>query len=105
LDDSDRDPDSRQEALASQDVVQWLGGEREEYNSIMEHDVYDLVEREPGMKVYKTRPVYKKKRNEMGIVVRWKVRFNVAAYKNTMHQGIDFAEKYAGTARWQTVVL
>ena len=57
------------------------------------------------MKVYKQRPVYKNKRDEHGLIDRYKVRFTVAAYAKTMRQGIDYKEKYAATAHWSTYML
>ena len=57
------------------------------------------------MKVYKSRPVYKRKRDHDGKVVRHKARFTIAAYKRTMREGIDYQDKYASTAMWTTVLL
>ena len=57
------------------------------------------------MKVYKPRPVYKRKRDHEGKVVRHKARFTIAAYKRTMREGIDYQDKYASTAMWTTVLL
>ena len=57
------------------------------------------------MKVYKQRPVYKKKRDTMGLIDRYKVRFTVAAYAKTLTKGIDYKEKYAANAHWSTYVL
>ena len=57
------------------------------------------------MRVFKQRPVYKKKRDAMGLIDRYKVRFTVAAYAKSMTKGIDYKEMYAANAHWSTYVL
>ena len=52
------------------------------------------------MKIFKAKLVFKRKRSD-----ERKVRCVVAAFKKMFKKGIDFKESYAGTARWNTVVL
>ena len=99
------DPQNRKEALASNEAQYWLLAEEEEAASHRHHNTTKLVKREQWMKVYKQRPVYKKKRDEHGLIDRYKARFTVAAYAKTMKQGIDYKEKYAATAHWSTYML
>ena len=59
-----------------------------------------VVKAEPWMKIFKAKLVFKRKRSG-----ERKVRCVVAAFKKLLKKGIDFKESYAGTARWNTVIL
>ena len=52
------------------------------------------------MKIFKAKLVFKRKRSG-----ECKVRCVVAAFKKVFKKKIDFKESYAGTARWNTVIL
>ena len=52
------------------------------------------------MKIAKAKLVFKRKRSG-----ERKVRCVVAAFEKLLKKGIDFEESYAGTARWNTVIL
>ena len=104
IDDSP-DPKNREEAMESEDAPLWLQAEAEELASHRQHKTGVIMERRPDMKVLKSRPVYKKKRDAHNLVYRYKVRFTVAAYKHMMKQGINFEEKYASTSRWTTIII
>ncbi len=102
LEDGMPDPTTWEEALASDDAPLWLEADADEAASHRHHGTWRLVPPTPGVKVYKCKRVMKRKRDEMGRVTRYKVRWTVAAYKRVMKQGIDYSEKYAATARWET---
>ena len=52
------------------------------------------------MRIFKAKLVFKRKRSG-----ERKVCCAVAAFKKILKKGIDFKESYAGTARWNTVIL
>ena len=58
------------------------------------------VKLEPGMRVFKSKLLFKTK--PCG---KKKVRAVVQAFKRMFSHGIDFEEKYAGTTRWNTVTI
>ena len=92
--------------MQAHDSRQWTIAMQDELKSLLEvHKVAKWVKYEPGMKVYKCKPVFKRKRDHEGNVVRHKVRYTIAAYTKTMIQGIDYKEKHAQTAMWGTVTL
>ena len=85
------DPSSYDEAMTAHDAKQWAEANAKELHSHLHtHKTVQWVKYEPWMKVYKSRPVYKRKRDHDGKVVRHKARFTIAAYKRTMREGIDY---------------
>ena len=55
---------------------------------------------EKGMRVFKSKLLFKTKADGTK-----KIRAVVQAFKRMFQQGIDYEEKYAGTARWNTIML
>jgi hypothetical protein len=107
------DPDTWEEAMSSPYAAEWTKAMLEEKNSFIHHNVYTLVPRAEakGKKIYKPRPVFKIKVNPPapGSVTptldKFKYRLTIAAYSNTMKQGIDFEEKRASTVRWESTLV
>ena len=90
------DPKNHDEAMKRSDSLQWSAAEREEELSLQQHDVFEVVTDLPrGARVLGSRFVYKTKLNELGIPVRFKVRFVVQGYGE--REGIDFFETMSPT--------
>lgn len=107
------DPNNWKQALASRYANEWIKASLEEKNSFSEHGVYELVPRSTakGKRIYKPRAVFKIKinppdaSNPVPTLDKFKFRLTIAAYANTMTQGIDFEEKRASTVRWEASLL
>ena len=69
------DPKTENEAMNRPDASRWLEAETEEYQSLMEADVADVVDRPDDAPVLPAKMVYKTKRNEHGETVRFKARY------------------------------
>jgi hypothetical protein len=94
-------PNTYEEAMANAQVMRWREALDEEYNSLLENDTWELVDREPGMKVIPSKWVFKIKEDAQGNPVRFKCRL-VAGGHRQVH-GIDFDEVFAPVSKHTTM--
>jgi hypothetical protein len=109
------DPDSMEEALQMDDADEWILAELSEQQSWDAHDVVEIVPRSiaisRGKRVFGARPVFKKKfhppdaTHPEGRLDKYKIRLTIAAFTRMLTEGIDYADKHAGTVRWSAVKL
>ena len=100
--DSGDDP-SWSEALASPDREYWIAGGRDELKSLKDLNVFVLVPRSKmprGQKALKGKLVCKRKRDDAGNVVRYKVRYVAKGY--AQRYGIDYDKTTAPTVRLES---
>ncbi len=97
------------EARLMYDVVEWIVAELAEKNSLKLHKVYTIIKRSEvpkGKRIFYSKTVLKRKinppdaENPTGSLDKHKCRLTIAAYKKMLKQGVDYAEKHAGTVRW-----
>lgn len=91
LDESDPDdPTSYKDAMSRPDKDEWIAAVKDELNSIKELEVYKLVDRSEaaGRRVLKGKFVFHIKRNKVGAIERYKVRFIAGGDRAV--PGIDF---------------
>ena len=91
------EPCSLAEALASPDAPKWLAACDEELDSIKNLGVFRLVPRNAatGRTIMDGKFVFKLKRDQHGVPVRWKARFVVKGYSAIY--GIDYNETTSPT--------
>jgi Reverse transcriptase (RNA-dependent DNA polymerase) len=100
--DSGDDP-SWEEALASKEREYWIAGGRDELKSLEDLNVFVLVPRSAvprGQRPLKGKLVCKRKRDDMGNVVRYKVRYVAKGY--AQRYGIDYEKTTAPTVRLES---
>lgn len=97
----DRDPQSRKEAMCSDDKEQWLEGEAVELSDIQKRGVWILVPKFAGIKVLKNRFVYKRKRHPDNTVYQRKVRLVVKGFAQV--KGIDYEDTFASMITHQSI--
>ena len=97
----DRDPQSRKEAMGSDDKEQWLEGESVELCDIQKRGVWKLVPRFAGMKVLKNRFVYKRKRHPDNTIYQRKVRLVVKGFAQV--KGVDYEDTFASMITHQSI--
>jgi hypothetical protein len=105
------DPTSWAECLQSKYANEWIEAREKEKNSFKHHKVLSYVLRSAtrGKRIFKPRPVYKKKINPpcaehpLGSIDKFKYRLTIAAFTKMLTQGIDYQEKYASTVRWNSL--
>src|SRR3954470_7853064 len=101
------DPDehnSLEEALNSPSADEWCAALKEEFESIKQMGVYELVPRSAvpkGRTIMKGRPVFRKKRDELGEVVRHKARWVCKGYSAVFGQ--DYNKTTSPTARLESL--
>ena len=99
---SDDDP-LWSKALASPEREYWIAGARDEIRSLEDLKVFVLVPRSDmprGQRPLKGKLVCKRKRDDAGNVVRYKVRYVAKGY--TQRYGIDYDKTTAPTARLES---
>jgi hypothetical protein len=109
------DPANMEEALKLDDADQWILAELSEKQSWDAHDVVEIVPRSVavshGKRVFKAKPVLKKKfhppdaEHPEGRLDKYKMRLTIAAYTRMLTEGIDYADKHAGTVRWSAMKI
>jgi hypothetical protein len=102
------EPRNNAELQHSRFKAEWVVADREELNSHKEHKSWKLVLRQEaavaGSRVYKCNIIRTNKLHPDGTLDKRKSRFVIAAYTKSLVQGIDYQEKYAGTARFASVL-
>jgi hypothetical protein len=97
------DDPSWQEALASPDREYWIAGGREELKSLEDLNVFVLVPRSEvprGQRPLKGKLVCKRKRDDQGNIVRYKVRYVAKGF--AQRYGVDYNETTSPTVRLES---
>jgi hypothetical protein len=81
----------------------WNAAMEEEFKSIRDNDTWSLADLPRGQQAIGLKWVYKVKRNENDVVVKYKARLVAKGY--VQHPGIDFEEVFALVARLESVRL
>ena len=90
---SDPDPQSLVEAKTRSDWPKWQKALQAEYASLRKHNIFDLLESNLPTKPIGFRLIFTKKKNNQGVVVRYKVR--LVAQDFTQRPGVDFSITYS----------
>jgi hypothetical protein len=102
------EPTSHEGLLNSPFRAEWIAADQEELKSHREHKSWLLVPRAmaaaEGAKVYKCKILRTNKLHPDGTLDKRKSLFVIAAYTKSLVQGIDYEEKYAGTARFPSIL-
>lgn len=102
------EPRNNAELQNSPFMAEWVAADQKELKSHQEHKSWTLISRQEaaamGARVYKCNILRKNKLHPDGTLDKRKSRFVIAAYTKSLVQGIDYKEKYAGTARFASVL-
>ena len=79
----------------------WRNAMKEEYDSLVNNDTWELVELPPGRKAIRCKWVYKIKQNSDGTIAKYKARLVAKGF--TQKEGIDFNETYAPVTKMTTI--
>jgi hypothetical protein len=95
---TESEPSSYEEA-ATQQV--WREAMVEEYESIMQNDVWEVVPRPDGKPVISSKWIYKIKYVADGSIEKYKARF--VARGLSQREGVDYSETFAPVARYTSI--
>ena len=95
------EPKTYKQAMRSQHAVRWKSAMQEEYESLMKHNTWTLVDLPEDRNLVGSRWVYKIKRNASGKIDRYKARLVAQGF--TQEHGIDYEEIFAPVARYQSI--
>jgi hypothetical protein len=95
------EPDTYEEALASEYSTYWKQAMDDEYNSLMENNTWNLETPPPGVKPIPVKWVYKVKKDASGQFERFKARLVVKGFKQ--QEGVDYTEVFAPVSKFSTV--
>ena len=91
--DIESEPITFQHAMESEEVQNWTQAMNDEMKSIQKTNTWNLVELPEGRVPISNKWIYKKKRNEMGEVIRYKARLVARGF--TQREGLDYEETYS----------
>lgn len=94
------EPKTLKQAFASPHRVEWKKAMEEELGSIEANETWDLVELPAGRRAIGCKWVYKLKRNENGVIVRYKARLVAQGFSQQF--GTDYDQVFAPVVRQTT---
>ena len=94
-------PTNFKDAMRGAQSKEWLSSMEEEYNSLKQMQVFELVPRSTAKNVIKGKWVFRIKEDSQGNPVRFKSRYVAKGY--TQRFGIDYFETFAPVVRIQTL--
>lgn len=95
------EPQNYEEAINSDVSKQWKKAMDEEFTSLVENDTWSLVELPEGKTPITNKWVYKLKRNQMGVIERYKARLVARGF--TQKYGIDYEETFSPVAKFTSI--
>ena len=95
------EPKTLNEALESQNSVEWKEAINSEYVSLIKNQTWELVPRPSNVNVVGNRWVFKIKRKADGTIDRFKARLVAQGFTQT--QGLDYNEVFSPVARSSTI--
>lgn len=94
------DPETYEQAIASNEEDEWRRAMDEEMNSFKRHDTAEIVSRNEATKVTRGKWVYKSKKDVDGHV-KFKARYVAKGF--TQKRGVDYQETFAPVVNFDTV--
>jgi hypothetical protein len=102
------DPRNERELRKSAFQEEWLESDLRELSSHAEHETWRLISREDalatGARIFKSKMLRKTKLHPDGTLDKRKSRLIIMAFTKALVEGVDYEEKYAGTARFGSVL-
>lgn len=94
-------PDTYDDAMKSKDNAKWKEAINEEYDALLKNKTWIMVKTPENKKPIESRWVFRVKRNQDGIITRYKARLCAKGY--AQKEGIDYNEIYAPTTRFDSI--
>ncbi|CAI7882383.1 unnamed protein product, partial [Closterium sp. NIES-53] len=94
-------PKTLAEALSGPDAEKWKQSVKEEYDSLLENETWELCELPPGKKVISSKLIFRHKYGPDGELTRYKSRLVAKGFQQT--KGKDFDEIFAPVGKGTTL--
>ncbi len=95
------EPKTYNQAIKSPESESWKKSMTDEYNALLSHQTWDLVDLPKGKNLVGCKWVYKLKRNASGEISKYKSRLVAQGF--SQEHGIDFDEVFAPVARYKSI--
>ncbi|CAI6011163.1 unnamed protein product [Closterium sp. NIES-65] len=95
------EPKTLAEALSGPDAEKWKQSVKEEYDSLLENETWELCELPPGKKAISSKLIFRHKYGPDGALTRYKSRLVAKGFQQT--KGKDFNELYAPVGKGTTL--
>ncbi|CAH2089057.1 unnamed protein product [Euphydryas editha] len=95
------EPSTYEEAVSGPNRSEWLSAMQEEYRSLLDNNVWQLVDRPNNVNIIKCKWVYKLKTDSVGSLIRYKARLVARGF--TQRKGIDYSETFSPVVRHSTM--
>ncbi|CAI7898279.1 unnamed protein product [Closterium sp. NIES-54] len=95
------EPKTLAEALSGPDAEKWKQSVKEEYDSLLENETWELCELPPGKKAISSKLIFRHKYGPDGELTRYKSRLVAKGFQQT--KGKDFDEIFAPVGRGTTL--
>ncbi|CAI7771138.1 unnamed protein product [Closterium sp. NIES-53] len=95
------EPKTLAEALSGPDAEKWKQSVKEEYDSLLETETWELCELPPGKKAISSKPIFRHKYGPDGELTRYKLRLVAKGFQQT--KGKDFDEIFAPVRKGTTL--
>lgn len=97
------EPTTYNQAMKSENAKDWQEAMRDEYNSLMMHGVWELVDRPKNTNIVKCKWIFKEKVDPSGNFEKYKARLVAKGF--TQRYGIDYEATFAPVVRHSTLRL
>ncbi|CAI7870494.1 unnamed protein product [Closterium sp. NIES-54] len=95
------EPKTLAEALSGPDAEKWKQSMKEEYDSLLENETWELCELPPGKKAISSKLIFRHKYGPVGELIRYKSRLVAKGFQQT--KGKDFDEIFATVGKGTTL--
>ncbi|CAI7839666.1 unnamed protein product [Closterium sp. NIES-53] len=95
------EPKTLAEALSGPDAEMWKLSVKEEYDSLLENETWELCELPPGKNAISSKPIFRHKYGPDGELTRYKSRLVAKGFQQT--KGKDFDEIFAPVGKGTTL--
>jgi hypothetical protein len=95
------EPLTYQDAIKSEHKEEWIKAMLDEWQSLIDNGTWTEVDRTDDMNVVGVKWVFKVKKNEDGVITRYKARMVAKGY--TQEYGIDYHETFAPVLKYKTL--
>ena len=101
--DSNYDPENYEQATKGRDKAIWLDAIEEELRAHKNNNTWSVIRRDASMNVVDTKWVFVRKRDENGVVKRFKARVVAKGY--SQQYGVDYRETFAPVIKMKSLRL